>query len=104
MANAVGEYPSLSSRVEFDRPSELECCTSSELEDRSLDFAGCASTISPDRWFLARIATHLLAFEGNRHVGWFEGNFEDYENDKKRRLGAEAAEPHRLMYKPLEVT
>ena len=58
---------------------------------------------SHDRWFLDRIATHILAFEGNSHVEWFEGNFEDYENDKKRRLAAEAVEPHRLKYKPLKV-
>jgi energy-dependent translational throttle protein EttA len=58
--------------------------------------------ISHDRWFLDRIATHILASEGKSHVEWFEGNFENYENDKKRRLGAEAVEPHRLKCKPLK--
>jgi energy-dependent translational throttle protein EttA len=74
-----------------------------ELEDALLDFAGCAIVISHDRWFLDRIATHILAFEGNSHVEWFEGNFEDYENDKKRRLGADAVEPHRREYKALKL-
>ena len=103
MANAVGGYPSPSTWVEFDRPLELERCFSSKLEDRILDFAGCAIVISHDRWFLDRIATHIHAFERNSHVEWLEGNFEDYENDNKRRLGAEAVEPHRLKYKPLKV-
>ena len=57
--------------------------------------------ISHDRWFLDRIATHILAFEGNSHVEWFEGNYEDYERDKKRRLGAQALQPTRIKYKPL---
>jgi energy-dependent translational throttle protein EttA len=88
----------------LDEPTnDLDVDTLRALEDALLDFAGCAIVISHDRWFLDRIATHILAFEGNSHVEWFEGNFEDYENDKKRRLGAEAVEPHRLKYKPLKV-
>ena len=58
--------------------------------------------ISHDRWFLDRIATHILAFEGDSQVDWFEGNFEDYEEDKKRRLGADSRQPHRIKYKPLQ--
>ncbi|MBY0422610.1 MAG: energy-dependent translational throttle protein EttA, partial [Parvularculaceae bacterium] len=65
------------------------------------DFAGCAVIISHDRWFLDRIATHILAFEGDSHVEWFEGNFAEYMEDKKRRLGAAADIPHRIKYKPL---
>jgi sulfate-transporting ATPase len=88
----------------LDEPTnDLDVDTLRALEDALLDFAGCAIVISHDRWFLDRIATHILAFEGNSHVEWFEGNFEDYENDKKKRLGAEAVEPHRLKYKPLKV-
>ncbi len=88
----------------LDEPTnDLDVETLRALEDALLDFAGCAIVISHDRWFLDRIATHILAFEGNSHVEWFEGNFEDYETDKKKRLGAEAAEPHRLKYKPLKV-
>ena len=68
---------------------------------RSLDFAGCAVVISHDRWFLDRIATHILAFEGDSHVEWFEGNYQDYEADKKRRLGADADQPHRIKYRKL---
>ncbi len=68
---------------------------------RSLDFAGCAVVISHDRWFLDRIATHILAFEGDSHVEWFAGNFQDYEADKKRRLGADADQPHRIKYRKL---
>jgi ATPase subunit of ABC transporter with duplicated ATPase domains len=66
-----------------------------------LAFPGCAVVISHDRWFLDRIATHVLAFEGDSEVRWFEGNFSDYEADRKKRLGAEALEPHRIKYKPL---
>ncbi len=88
----------------LDEPTnDLDVDTLRALEDALLDFAGCAIVISHDRWFLDRIATHILAFEGNSHVEWFEGNFQDYEEDKKRRLGAEAVEPHRLKYKPLKV-
>jgi sulfate-transporting ATPase len=66
-----------------------------------LNFAGCAFVISHDRWFLDRIVTHILAFEGNSEVIWFEGNYEDYEGDRRRRLGAEADQPHRIKYKAL---
>ncbi len=74
-------------------------CSSFKLEDALVDFAGCAVVISHDRFFLDRICTHILAFEGEAHVEWFEGNFEDYEEDKKRRLGPDALEPKRLKYK-----
>ena len=69
------------------------------LEEALTDFAGCAVIISHDRFFLDRIATHMLAFEGDSHVEWFEGNFADYEEDKKRRLGIDSIIPHRLKYK-----
>ena len=65
------------------------------------DFAGCALIISHDRWFLDRVATHILAFEGDSQVVWFQGNYEDYEADRRRRLGDEADRPHRIKYKPL---
>jgi len=71
------------------------------LEEALLNFAGSAVVTSHDRWFLDRIATHILAFEGDSQVVWFEGNFADYEEDKKRRLGEDAATPHRIKYKPL---
>ncbi|MCF8480064.1 MAG: energy-dependent translational throttle protein EttA [Rhodospirillum sp.] len=86
----------------LDEPTnDLDVETLRALEEALLDFAGCAVVISHDRWFLDRIATHILAFEGDSHVEWFEGNFESYEEDKKRRLGADADQPHRLKYKPL---
>ncbi|SDH45555.1 energy-dependent translational throttle protein EttA [Roseospirillum parvum] len=86
----------------LDEPTnDLDVDTLRALEAALLDFPGCAIVISHDRWFLDRVATHILAFEGESHVEWFEGNFEDYEADKKRRLGAEATEPHRLKYKPI---
>lgn len=86
----------------LDEPTnDLDVDTLRGLEEALLDFAGCAVVISHDRWFLDRIATHILAFEGNSEVVWFEGNFADYEEDKKKRLGADAVEPHRLQYKPL---
>ena len=66
-----------------------------------LDFAGCAVVISHDRWFLDRIATHMLAFEGDSQVVWFEGNYSDYEEDRKRRLGKDADRPHRIKYRHL---
>jgi len=66
-----------------------------------LEFAGCAVVISHDRWFLDRIATHILAFEGDSHVEWFEGNYQEYEADRKRRLGAAAEQPHRIKYRKL---
>ena len=69
------------------------------LEEGLEDFAGCAVIISHDRWFLDRIATHILAFEGDSHVEWFEGNYADYEEDRKRRLGADAEVPKRIKYK-----
>ena len=71
------------------------------LEDAIENFAGCAVVISHDRFFLDRLATHILAFEGNSHVEWFEGNFADYEADKRRRLGDAADRPTRLAYKKL---
>jgi ATP-binding cassette ChvD family protein len=86
----------------LDEPTnDLDTETLGALEDALEDFAGCAVIISHDRMFLDRLATHILAFEGDSHVEWFEGNFEDYENDKVRRLGADAANPHRIKYKPL---
>ncbi|MEZ5919922.1 MAG: energy-dependent translational throttle protein EttA [Parvularculaceae bacterium] len=86
----------------LDEPTnDLDVDTLRELERALEDFAGCAVIISHDRWFLDRIATHILAFEGDSHVEWFEGNFEDYMADKKRRLGPDADIPHRIKYKPL---
>jgi len=87
----------------LDEPTnDLDVDTLRALEDALLNFAGCAIVISHDRWFLDRIATHIMAFEGDSHVEWFEGNFQDYEADKKKRLGADADQPHRIRYKPLE--
>ncbi|MGB0660068.1 MAG: energy-dependent translational throttle protein EttA [Mangrovicoccus sp.] len=84
----------------LDEPTnDLDVETLRALEDALVDFAGCAVVISHDRFFLDRICTHILAFEGEAHVEWFEGNFEDYEEDKKRRLGADAVEPKRIKYK-----
>ncbi|PIB25041.1 energy-dependent translational throttle protein EttA [Amylibacter kogurei] len=84
----------------LDEPTnDLDVETLRALEDALTDFAGCAVVISHDRFFLDRICTHMLAFEGNSHVEWFEGNFEDYEEDKKRRLGPDALEPKRVKYK-----
>ncbi len=84
----------------LDEPTnDLDVETLRALEDALTDFAGCAVVISHDRFFLDRICTHILAFEGDAHVEWFEGNFEDYEEDKKRRLGPDALEPKRLKYK-----
>ena len=86
----------------LDEPTnDLDVDTLRALEDALEGFAGCAIVISHDRWFLDRLATHILACEGNSHVEWFEGNFEAYEDDKKRRLGDDAVEPHRIKYKPL---
>jgi ATP-binding cassette ChvD family protein len=86
----------------LDEPTnDLDVDTLRALEDALLDFAGCVVVISHDRWFLDRIATHMLAFEGDSHVEWFAGNFQDYEADKKRRLGADADEPHRLRFRKL---
>lgn len=86
----------------LDEPTnDLDVDTLRALEEALIEFAGCAVIISHDRWFLDRIATHMLAFEGDSHVEWFEGNFQDYEADKKRRLGQDADQPHRIKYKPL---
>ena len=86
----------------LDEPTnDLDVDTLRALEDALTEFAGCAVIISHDRWFLDRLATHILSFEGDSHVEWFEGNFEAYEEDKRRRLGAQAAEPHRIKYRPL---
>ena len=86
----------------LDEPTnDLDVETLRALEEALLDFAGCAVITSHDRWFLDRLATHILAFEGDSQVVWFEGNYAEYEADKKRRLGAEADMPHRIKYKPL---
>jgi ATPase subunit of ABC transporter with duplicated ATPase domains len=84
----------------LDEPTnDLDVDTLRALEDALLDFAGCAVIISHDRWFLDRIATHILAFEGDSQVEWFEGNFQDYEKDKVRRLGEDSIMPKRIKYK-----
>ena len=86
----------------LDEPTnDLDVETLRALEDALLAFAGCAVVISHDRWFLDRVATHMLAFEGNSEVVWFEGNYADYEADRKRRQGMDADQPHRLKYKPI---
>ena len=86
----------------LDEPTnDLDVDTLRALEDALLDFAGCVMVISHDRWFLDRICTHILAFEGDSQVFWFAGNYEDYEEDRKRRLGEDAANPRRIKYKPL---
>jgi ATPase subunit of ABC transporter with duplicated ATPase domains len=89
----------------LDEPTnDLDVDTLRALEDALLEFPGCAVVISHDRWFLDRIATHILAFEGDSQVTWFEGNYQDYEADRKRRLGAAADQPHRLKYRKLTRT
>ena len=86
----------------LDEPTnDLDVDTLRSLEEALLDFAGCAVIISHDRWFLDRVATHILAFEGDSKVVWFQGNYQDYEADRKRRLGADADQPHRIRYKKL---
>ncbi|MCC9620275.1 energy-dependent translational throttle protein EttA [Thalassospira sp. MA62] len=86
----------------LDEPTnDLDVDTLRALEEGLLEFAGCAVVISHDRFFLDRIATHILAYEGNSHVEWFEGNYQEYEADYKRRYGEEASRPHRIKYKPL---
>ncbi len=86
----------------LDEPTnDLDVDTLRALEEALAEFPGCAVIISHDRWFLDRLATHILAFEGDSHVEWFEGNFQAYEDDKRARLGAEATEPHRIKYRPL---
>ncbi|WP_295137163.1 energy-dependent translational throttle protein EttA [uncultured Reyranella sp.] len=86
----------------LDEPTnDLDVDTLRALEEALVEFAGCAVVISHDRWFLDRTATHMLAFEGDSHVEWFEGNYQDYELDKHRRMGTDADQPHRIKYKPL---
>jgi ATP-binding cassette ChvD family protein len=86
----------------LDEPTnDLDVDTLRALEEALTEFAGCAVIISHDRWFLDRLATHILAFEGDSRVEWFQGNFQDYEEDKRRRLGDAAVEPHRIKYRPL---
>ncbi|MCH6573559.1 MAG: energy-dependent translational throttle protein EttA, partial [Proteobacteria bacterium] len=86
----------------LDEPTnDLDVETLRALEEALLAFPGCAVVISHDRWFLDRIATHILAFEGNSEVVWFAGNYADYELDLKRRKGEAAAQPHRIKYKRL---
>lgn len=89
----------------LDEPTnDLDVETMRSLEEGLESFAGCAVIISHDRWFLDRVATHILAFEGDSKVVWFEGNFQDYEEDKKKRLGADALMPRRIKYRKLERT
>jgi ATPase subunit of ABC transporter with duplicated ATPase domains len=86
----------------LDEPTnDLDVETLRALEDALLSFTGCAVVVSHDRWFLDRIATHILAFEGDSKVVWFEGNFAEYEENKKMRLGEAALTPKRIRYKPL---
>jgi len=86
----------------LDEPTnDLDVDTLRTLEEALVNFAGCAVVISHDRWFLDRIATHMLAFEGDSQVVWFEGNYQEYEADRRRRLGAEADRPHRIKYRKL---
>jgi ATPase subunit of ABC transporter with duplicated ATPase domains len=86
----------------LDEPTnDLDVDTLRALEEALLDFAGCAVVISHDRWFLDKIATHILAFEGESQVEWFEGNYQAYEEDRRRRLGVEADQPKRIKYKPI---
>jgi sulfate-transporting ATPase len=90
--------------VLLDEPTnDLDVDTLRAMEDALLDYAGCALLISHDRWFLDRICTHILAFEGDSQVVWFEGNYQDYETDRHKRLGTDADQPHRIKYKPLKV-
>jgi ATPase subunit of ABC transporter with duplicated ATPase domains len=87
----------------LDEPTnDLDVETLRALEEALLAFPGCAVVISHDRWFLDRIATHILAFEGDSEVVWYEGNFADYEEDKIRRLGEDAVNPHRIKYKRID--
>ena len=87
----------------LDEPTnDLDVDTLRALEDALLDFPGCAVVISHDRWFLDRIATHILAFEGDSHVEWFEGNYQEYEKDRRRRLGTDADQPHRIKYRRID--
>ena len=87
----------------LDEPTnDLDVDTLRALEDALLGFSGCVVVISHDRWFLDRIATHILAFEGDSHVEWFEGNYQDYDADLHRRRGTDADQPHRIKFRPLE--
>jgi ATPase subunit of ABC transporter with duplicated ATPase domains len=86
----------------LDEPTnDLDVNTLRALEEALLEFAGCAVVISHDRWFLDRVATHILAFEGNSQVYWFEGNYEEYEENRRQRLGISEDQPHRIQYKKL---
>jgi ATPase subunit of ABC transporter with duplicated ATPase domains len=86
----------------LDEPTnDLDVHTLRSLEDALLDVAGCAVVISHDRWFLERVATHILAFEGDSRAVWFEGTYSQYEDDRRRRLGAAALQPHRVSYRRL---
>jgi ATPase subunit of ABC transporter with duplicated ATPase domains len=88
--------------LRLDEPTnDLDVDTLRALEEALVEFAGCAVVISHDRWFLDRIATHMLAFEGDSQVTWFEGNYQDYEVQRRARLGAEADTPHRIKYRKL---
>jgi ATP-binding cassette ChvD family protein len=87
----------------LDEPTnDLDVDTLRALEDALLGFSGCVVVISHDRWFLDRIATHILAFEGDSHVEWFEGNYQEYEKDRRRRMGADADQPHRIKYRRID--
>ena len=87
----------------LDEPTnDLDVDTLRSLEEGIMNYPGCVLVTSHDRWFLDRLATHILAYEDEGHVEWFEGNFEEYEKDKRRRLGDEAVNPHRIRYKKLE--
>jgi ATPase subunit of ABC transporter with duplicated ATPase domains len=86
----------------LDEPTnDLDVDTLRGLEEALYDFPGCAIVISHDRWFLDRLATHIIAYEGESQVVWFEGNYAMYEEDRRRRLGVEADQPHRIKYKPV---
>ena len=86
----------------LDEPTnDLDVNTMRALEEALENFAGCAIVISHDRWFLDRVATHILAFEGDSRVVWFDGNYSEYEEDKHKRLGAEADQPHRIRYQQM---
>jgi ATPase subunit of ABC transporter with duplicated ATPase domains len=86
----------------LDEPTnDLDVNTMRALEEALENYAGCAVVISHDRWFLDRIATHILAFEGDSQTVWFEGNWSEYEEDRRKRLGAEADQPHRIKYRHL---
>ena len=98
----VGRVAKGSNLLLLDEPTnDLDVDTLRALEEALLNYAGCAVVISHDRWFLDRIATHILAFEGDSETVWFEGNYQDYEADRKRRLGNAADQPHRIKYRKL---